>query len=399
MREKSIRFGVLTISDSLSHGEKPISDDLSGPKVIEMVSNFFKKIFWSFSTSTGLIDDEKENIKQILLEWTDKKCLELIFTTGGTGFSKRDNAPEATREIIQRETPGITMAMFSESWKKTPHAILSRAISGIRGRTLIVNLPGSPRAVEEILSVLLPALPHGLDLLREDQEASKQSSHQTVVSQLPASIKPSKAIENTNDHTKTSCHSHSHHPQDGAVRRKSPWPMIPIPEALSIVFQHAWILPDCTVSLERSLGCISAQDIKAKEPIPPFPASVKDGYAVIAEDGPGIYPVIGVATAGSIPSWTLNSGKIARITTGAPVPQGANAVIQVEDTVLHPGKEQNSQEFVEILSSVRVGQDIRPIGSDIAEGETVVRLGDRIGPSEIGLLASVGKYLLVFFCS
>jgi molybdenum cofactor synthesis domain-containing protein len=121
-----------------------------------------------------ILPDEEIAIRQRLIEWTNDGQLDVILTTGGTGVAPRDVAPEATRAVIEREVPGLAEAMRAASLKITPHAMLSRVVTGIRGRTLIINLPGSPKGAVENLQIVIPALPHAIQLLREDP-ASEQT--------------------------------------------------------------------------------------------------------------------------------------------------------------------------------------------------------------------------------
>ena len=157
-------IGILTVSDRSSRGERA---DASGPVIADFVQS---RLGWEIA-QTAVVPDEFAVIRDTLIDWSDNLKLHLIFTTGGTGFAPRDVTPEATRAAIERETPGIPEALRAASVKITPHAMLSRAAAGIRGRTLIVNLPGIPKAVKENLQVLVPVLPHALELLQESPEA------------------------------------------------------------------------------------------------------------------------------------------------------------------------------------------------------------------------------------
>lgn len=165
-----IRIGIITISDRSSRGERI---DESGPALVHAVSQQGWQVI-----RTGILPDEIEQLTKTLTEWTESGAMDLILTTGGTGFSPRDITPEATQAVIQRPTPGLSEAMRSASLRITPHAMLSRATSGIRARTLIVNLPGSPKGALENFAVLLPILPHAIQLLRDDPSA--EVSHHMV---------------------------------------------------------------------------------------------------------------------------------------------------------------------------------------------------------------------------
>jgi molybdopterin adenylyltransferase len=152
-----MKVGILTVSDKGARGER---EDRSGPAVREMIETAGGEV-----ARTKIVPDERDDIRAALIAWSDEG-LDLILTTGGTGFSPRDWTPEATKSVIEREAPGLPEAMRRAGAEKTPTAMLSRAAAGIRGSTLIVNLPGSEKAARESLAAILPALPHGVDILK-----------------------------------------------------------------------------------------------------------------------------------------------------------------------------------------------------------------------------------------
>lgn len=166
-----MRVGILTVSDRASGQHY---EDRSGPLIRRLVE---ERLGWEIA-ETATVPDETEQIEKTLISWVDTGGLAVIFTTGGTGFAPRDVTPEATRAVIEREAPGLAEAMRAAGLRMTPHAMLSRAVCGIRAQTLIVNLPGSPKATKENLEVLLPVLPHALDLL--SGASGSEAGHQFV---------------------------------------------------------------------------------------------------------------------------------------------------------------------------------------------------------------------------
>ncbi len=162
-----MRVGILTVSDRSARGDR---EDLSGPALARAVS---ERLAGAVVAQTAIVPDERGEIAATLRQWADEFGLELILTTGGTGVAPRDVTPEATLAVVERLTPGLAEAMRAESLRVTPHAMLSRGVAGIRGRTLIVNLPGSPKGAVENLLTILSVLPHAVELLQEDPDAER----------------------------------------------------------------------------------------------------------------------------------------------------------------------------------------------------------------------------------
>nr|XP_049614056.1 gephyrin b isoform X2 [Syngnathus scovelli] len=540
--DHQIRVGVLTVSDSCYRN---LAEDRSGVNLKDLVHD--PSLLGGMIVAYKIVPDEIDEIKETLVDWCDEKELNLILTTGGTGFAPRDVTPEATKEVIEREAPGMSLAMLMGSLNVTPLGMLSRPVCGIRGKTLIINLPGSKKGSQECFQFILPALPHAIDLLRdavvkvkeaadeledlpspppplspppnssprrqtedkgvqcEDEDDEKKdsgvastedssSSHITAASiaaKIPDSIisrgvqvlprdtaslstTPSESpraqatsrlstascptpkarlpscsstlsiaeasrrefrahldevitlksrystldqlqcrLEGLKDdrrrtfssRVQSRCSSKenilrsSHSAVDitkvARRHRMSPFPLTSMDKAFITVLEMTAVLGTEIINYRDGMGRVLAQDVYAKDNLPPFPASVKDGYAVRAADGPGDRFIIGESQAGEQPTHTVMPGQVMRVTTGAPIPCGADAVVQVEDTELLRESEdfvfQGTEELeVRILVQARPGQDIRPIGHDIKRGECVLAKGTHMGPSEIGLLATVG---------
>ena len=151
-----MRFGIICVSDRCYNGE---CEDKSGPAIAECIEELSNENVYR------LVPDEKELISEAIKEFADEFKVDVVFTTGGTGFAPRDVTPEATKAVIEKEVPGISEAIRAKSLEITNRAMLSRAVSGIRGKTLIINLPGSPKAVKESIEVIIDVLPHAVETL------------------------------------------------------------------------------------------------------------------------------------------------------------------------------------------------------------------------------------------
>lgn len=158
MSSYTFTVAILTASDKGARGER---EDLSGQVIHQLIEEVGGQV-----VAYDIIPDDLETIKEKMIHYADEAGVHLVLTTGGTGLGPRDVTPDATLAIIDKIVPGIAEVMRAESLKKTNRAMLSRAVAGVRKRTLIINLPGSPKAVQECLEVVLPAIPHGLQILR-----------------------------------------------------------------------------------------------------------------------------------------------------------------------------------------------------------------------------------------
>ncbi|KAG9157299.1 hypothetical protein Leryth_004938 [Lithospermum erythrorhizon] len=165
-QDSSVRVAILTVSDTVALGAGP---DRSGPRAVSVVNSSSERLGGAQVVATSVVSDDVARIRDILQRWSDVDNMDLILTLGGTGFTPRDVTPEATKGVIEKETPGLLYVMMQESLKVTPFAMLSRSAAGIRGSTLIINMPGNPNAVAECMEALLPALKHALKQIKGDK--------------------------------------------------------------------------------------------------------------------------------------------------------------------------------------------------------------------------------------
>ncbi len=167
-----IRFGVITVSDRASRGERA---DESGPALAELI----RSKDWEVARMQ-ILPDDREQLRRALVQWADEDLADVVLTTGGTGFAPRDVTPEATLDVLEKEAPGLAESMRIAGSAVSPHAMLSRARAGIRGNVLIINLPGNPSGAVQGLQVVLPALEHAVELLRGQPSAEKGHKRDVV---------------------------------------------------------------------------------------------------------------------------------------------------------------------------------------------------------------------------
>ncbi|KAH0437338.1 molybdenum cofactor biosynthesis protein [Colletotrichum camelliae] len=391
-------------------------------------------------TDTKIVPDLVPQIQRQIMLWADvglEDGANLILTTGGTGFAVSDSTPEAVSALIHRPAPGLVHGMIAASLAVTPFAMMSRPVAGVRNKTVIITLPGSPKGAKENLQAVLKTLPHacvqaaGADSrILHQGGVKKLEAEAGIGSQGAAAPKIQKDHSHSHTHSHTHGHSHSHthdhkhghshgHGHGSLVRhtrpgdnplsndpslgpsrryRESPYPMLEVDDALRLIHDFTPEAEIVTSLVDvKIVNSVLAEDVTARENVPAFRASIVDGYAVVVpKDGnmKGVFPVTAVSHAAPGEAKTLKEGEIARITTGAPLPPGATSVIMVEDTILKSKTADDKEEKeVEILAEgVKPGENIREVGSDVKEGDLILKKGEQISGvgGEIGLLASVG---------
>ncbi|KAJ5458101.1 hypothetical protein N7475_009489 [Penicillium sp. IBT 31633x] len=393
--ENKLKAAILIVSDTAS--EDPASD-----KVVDALTSILAAEGKWEPPAFKIVPDNVFQIQQSVCDWTDgPNWYNLILLSGGTGFAIRDNTPEAVAPLIQRHAPGLVHGMIAASLKVTPFAMMARPVAGVREKTLIITLPGSPKGAMENLDAVVKLLPHAC---LQSAGANSRNLHAGGVKKLES--------EAGIAHTSPSERPQSNDPSAGPNRRyrSSPYPMLSVDEALRRINENTPEPEVIEVPVTTSLiGSVVAEDVYAAEAVPAYRASIVDGYAIIAPDPSaadrstkGIFPVASITHAnvgGHLEP--LQPGTVARITTGAPLSPNANAVVMVEDTALNTctpdGKEEAT---IEILADdVEPGENVREPGSDVTLGSKILARGDLISPvgGEIGLLASTGTRTVKVF--
>ena len=302
--------------------------------------------------------------------------------------------------------------------------MMSRPVAGVRDGVVIVTLPGSPKGAKENLEAIIKLLPHacmqamGMDSRALHAGGTRRLEQEAGFSDTSGLKREDADLEHSHHHHHDHSHGHGHavprahtrpedrpRPNDPSAdptqrHRESPYPMLSVQEALTTILRFA---PDPQTDRVRQhvssdlKGRILSDDVTASEAVPAFRASIVDGYAVIVgDDAPsikGTFPVVSISHASPGEIHPLVKGQIARITTGAPLPPGATAVVMVEDTVIRSktadGKEEKEVEI--LTNAIRPGENVREVGSDTQEGSVILCRGDKIDAGAVGLLASAGR--------
>ncbi|XP_017480889.1 PREDICTED: molybdenum cofactor synthesis protein cinnamon [Rhagoletis zephyria] len=362
----AIVFAVLTISDTCSQDS---SKDRSGPRLVSLIRDAFQNA----NILTDIIADEREQIIAKLRELVAQKTPSVgaIITTGGTGFAPRDVTPEATKVVLDKECPQLSQYIAQASLQKTKFAALSRGVCGIANSTLILNFPGSEKAVTECFEVVRELLPHALQLIGNE---------------LPLVRRVHAELQAAGDGGASTRHVCPHKTGKGDDNdRNSPYPMISVMQALEIILE--------TVQQRRDIAQL-LNEFVAPVDIPPFRASIKDGYAMKSTGFSGTKKVLGYISAGDEEIvHDFQEDECYKINTGAPLPHYADCVVQVEDTKLLKKKKTGEEDLVEILVEPKANLDIRPIGSDLRKGSKLFPSADHSAVVIKSILASVGKNL------
>ncbi|KAF8908344.1 molybdenum cofactor biosynthesis protein [Mucidula mucida] len=400
---QSLQASGTSFSDTAANDS---SADKSGPKISELVQQAKLSC-----VDYAIVSDDIPLIQKAINLWCYSGQVDVIITTGGTGFGVRDKTPEAVTPLLQRQASGLVHLLLASSLKHTPLASLSRPVAGTLENTLIVTLPGSVKAVKENLEALLQdgILHHAVELVKG---GSGQAVHNAIGSSSPVASS-SGGHEHAHHHHHHHGHDHqipqprtpqvlSHDPEAPdfdalsvtARHRVSPYALVSLEEALSRILSTVERLTEITLPVTPALaGHVLAEDVYSPSNIPPTATTSVDGYAILTsapKSKDNTYTVVTSQThniASPLPAETIY-----RINTGGPLPEGTDAVIMVEDTRI--ATESDGEEAtVMLLADVDTGENVRAPGSDVKAGDLVMRKGDRIisAGGEVGTLAFVGR--------
>ncbi|GAA5983890.1 hypothetical protein JCM11641_006411 [Rhodosporidiobolus odoratus] len=415
------RVALLCVSDTAA--EDP-STDRSLPTLRDLLPSDAYEV-----KVQAVVPDDTYQIQSAVKAWADEG-VDLILTSGGTGFGTRDITPEAIVPLINKPAPGLVTSMLVSSLSITPLAALSRPVAGVilsprteaKGTgTLVVTLPGSPKAAKENLQALLKVLPHALELAGGARSRTT-AVHQRLQKGEDGMKGVQDAIEGRREGSGHSCGHHHHHhhhhshshgghaaprprtllSQDPSVaiaarQRQSPWPLVSVRDALKLIFDNTPLAPVQNLAVGPSLlGHVLAEDVHSDLNIPSGPSTNIDGIdyetahasSLKATDPAGVYKVVT-----SFPTSPLPSGTVYRINTGAPLPPGTDACIMVEDTEVVSRDQTGEETEVKLLAQVDKGENVRDPGSDVRTGEKVLEKGDVVSnvAGELGTLAFVNK--------
>ncbi|KAH8329926.1 hypothetical protein KR067_008110, partial [Drosophila pandora] len=343
---------------------KDPSKNLSGPKLVRLIIESFSNA----EVACSIAPDEHAVIQEGLCRWIGSD-FRVIFTTGGTGFGPRDVTPEATKTLVDRDCPHLAMVIAQASLNKTKFAALSRGICGIARNTLIINLPGSEKAVTECFATVRDLLPHAIHLITNELTLVKRTHDEIQGSRPDSPVMGHVCPHKTGNGTDSD--------------RNSTFPMLPVDDVLSLIFEN---VKRC-VNLKKLLW-----EMTSPVNIPPFRASIKDGYAMKSTGFSGTKRVLGCIAAGDEPnSSPMAEDECFKINTGAPLPVAADCVVQVEDTKLLQKDRHGNEVLVDIIAEPVPGLDVRPVGHDLSTKSFIFPSPD---PSPVvvkSLLASVGS--------
>ncbi|KAL2858811.1 hypothetical protein BJX68DRAFT_277613 [Aspergillus pseudodeflectus] len=420
-----LKAAILVVSDTASQ-------DPSTDRVVGTLTNVFTTEGpnnWD-QPITKIVPDDVLQIQRAVCDWADgPNSVNLILISGGTGFAVKDNTPEAVSPLLHRHAPGLVHGMIAASLSVTPFAMMARPVAGTRNKSLVITLPGSPKGAKENLEAVIKLLPHACT---QAAGADSRAQHAGGIKKLEAEAGVRSDSQHSHSHHHHHHHDHSHghghghvvprahtspserrsnDPAAGANRRyrESPYPMLSVDEALKIISAQTPDPETVEAPVDINLvGYVIAEDVYAAEAVPAYLASIVDGYAVIAPESPegqstkGIFPVASITHANEGGTLApLEPGTIARITTGAPLPPNANAVVMVEDTLLASSTPDGKEEAtIEILTGdIKPNENVRQPGSDVKLGSKILQRGDLITPvgGEIGLLAATGTKTVKVF--